>query len=80
MRTRAEIDAWHASQDPGKHGRFCRSLPSRKTSELLTLLLDREALCEEIGSRYQFVVHAAVQDIFAEIDQRLPPREHGDAA
>lgn len=68
-------DAWERAQDPGKHARFCRSLPSRKTSELLSLLLDSMALYEAIGSRLQFVVGSAVRQIFEEIDKRLPPRE-----
>ena len=68
-------EAHELAKDQDKLVAFRRSLPSRKTSELFGLLFHADSLCTAIDSGYEIVSRRAAQDIYAEIDQRLPPRE-----
>lgn len=68
-------EALEFAQDQDKLVEFRRSLPSRKTSELFGLLFHADSLCHVIGSGYQVINRRGAQDIYEEIDQRLPPRE-----
>lgn len=68
-------EAWELAQDQNRLSTFRRSLPSMKTSELFQLLRFEDLLRNAVGSNYQITIVAVVRDIYAEIDQRMPPRE-----